>query len=110
MNLTDRTDRGNLLESVVTDGETDHVVEQHDEQQIIIAELGDRLLDECPVNAGDGCIDPECDGGIGEIERDPETQSAHELFCRGCGLNWVEHGNTWEESRAEWPTWGGDSS
>jgi hypothetical protein len=70
----------------------------------VIANLGDRLLHECPVEEGDECIDDSCDGRIGESERDEETMSAHELYCYGCGLNWAEHGNLWDETYADWPT------
>lgn len=83
---------------------TKYVAEGVEGNDLIIGRLGDRRLAECPVECGDECIDPDCDGGIGETERDPETMSAHELYCYGCGLNWVEYGSTWGESYVDWPT------
>jgi len=72
--------------------------------EAVVGELGDRIIDECPVEEGDDCIDPECEGRVGETERDKETMSAHELYCYECGLNWVERGNTWDEQYVDWPT------
>jgi hypothetical protein len=87
------SDGRRLVVSGVVDGE------------VHVKQLGDRLIKDCPVEYGDACIDPECDGRIGEILRDKETQSAHELYCYGCGLNWVEGaGGHWRESYADWPT------
>jgi hypothetical protein len=78
--------------------------EQLDDGTVVVSEIGNRIVDECPVEEGGECFDPECDGRIGETERDEETMSAHELYCYQCGLNWVEHGNSWDEKYAEWPT------
>jgi len=94
-------DPGNIL---VHEG-TRYVIDTITNDGVIeVSELGDRHLSECPVEYGDECIDPECDGRVGETLRDPETYSAHELYCFGCGLNWAEHGGTWEEKYADWPT------
>lgn len=81
-----------------------YVVEGTEGETVIVGKLGDRILDECPVEYGDRCIDSDCEGRIGETERDEETLSAHELYCFGCGLNWVERGGMWEEKYADWPT------
>ena len=81
-----------------------YVLEDRQGDTLIVSKLGDRMLDECPVEEGGECIDPNCDGAIGETERDEETYSAHELYCYGCGLNWVQRGGTWDEKYAEWPT------
>ncbi len=97
----DTVERGAIAEH--KDGRR-FVVEDADGDEIVLGRLGDRLLDECPVEEGDQCIDSDCDGRIGETERDRESMSAHELYCYGCGLNWVERGNTWDEQYVDWPT------
>lgn len=82
-----------------------YVIGEADGEEIILDRLGNRMIEECPVEYGDECIDPNCDGRVGETERDEETLSAHELYCYGCGLNWVERGGGyWEEGYADWPT------
>lgn len=81
-----------------------YIAEDWDGDTLVVSELGNRILDECPVEYGDECIDPECDGRVGETERDPETMSAHELYCYGCGMNWVERAGSWDETYADWPT------
>jgi len=98
---TNQIQEGSIIEH---GGKGKLVVEKIDSAEIVVGNLGDRLRGDCPVEYGDECIDPDCDGRIGEAERDPDTYSAHELYCFGCGLNWVEQGNLWKEQYADWPT------
>lgn len=97
-------DPGNIL---VHEG-TRYVIDTITNDGVIeVSELGDRHLSECPVEYGDECIDPECEGRIGESLGDTETYDwnvAHELYCYECGLSWVERSAFWEEQYADWPT------
>jgi len=79
------------------------VIESVDDGDVFVGELGDRWINECPVEFGDECIDPDCDGRVGEYDSDDEL-SAHELYCYECGLNWVERSGHWEETYVGWCT------
>lgn len=90
----------------IHDDGSKYVVAGHDDGAVLLGEIGDRYVDDCPVEEGDTCIDPDCDGRIGEKERDKETMSAHERYCYECGLHWVERGEggRWEEEYSDYYT------
>ncbi len=93
--------------TILAHGGTRYIIESITNGEIEVSELGNRHLSACPVEYGDDCIDPRCDGRVGESLPDTETydwKSVHELYCFECGLNWVKRSGFWEENYVDWPT------
>lgn len=78
-------------------------IEPQDET-MVVKEIGDRFLDECPVSVGSPCVDPTCSGHIEDTERNASTYSAFDYYCPACGLSWVRRGARWREFYTEHPT------
>lgn len=86
-----------LIGLFICEDDATYRIEGIEDGILVTGEVGDRLLDSCPVEEGDVCIYPGCEGTINELEL-----SAHELFCTDCGLHWIDRDGLWAEEYSEY--------